>query len=170
MTAANVRAQIANWFQPPAVEGLQTCYPAMPYWAGGDKWELAVNDGWGAVAYVHLREESESRIGLGGATGGIKEVTYQVGLVLLFKWLIPTQLPAGQDESSYVLALDTLIDSVKARIRSDRTFGSGPNGIIWQAGTGENDLKVARDLPRRQSGAVLSWQVIEFEVVEMIAA
>ena len=166
--AAGVRQAVQAWFDAPAVQGLNRVYAAMPWWAGGDQWDIGLNGGWGAIGYVHITDEHETRIAYGGIPGGIKQVTYQVGLVLLFKYQIPTQLPAGADESEYVTYLDALIDGVKNRLRQDPTLGTGSKGVVWQAGEGRADVVIRRDLPRRKGQAVQSWQVLEVEVVENV--
>ena len=168
MSSATVRRAVADWFASPAVQGLQRVWAAQPWYGSDREYMASVNGGWGAVGYVHLTEQSETRIALGGATGGTKEVTYRVGLVVLFKWNIPQGAPvAGTDESAYVTQLDQLLDDVVARLRSDRTLG----GAVWQAGENPNDVKITRDLPKRMGNtAILAWQVVEFDVVEMVAA
>lgn len=174
MGAKEVRTVIADYFAPPTVTGLGKVFRAMPYWAGGDEWDFDVDNAWAAVGYVHLTQDAETRIGLGGEEGGQKMIVYTVGLVLLFKWLIPDPMPIELDADMYVGFLDELIDSVKDRVRADRTFGCGVGGPIWQAGEGDGentpDLRVQRDLPRLRAGVIQSWQVVEFTVQEVVFA
>lgn len=174
MGAEEIRVAVADYFAPPVVIGLNKVFKAMPYWAGGDEWEFDVDNAWAAVGYVHLTQDAERRIGLGGAEGGQKMVTYTVGLVLLFKCLIPDPMPIELDADWYVSFLDQLIDDVKDRIRADRTFGCGTDGPVWQAAEGDGvntpDLRVQRDLPRLKGGMVQSWQVVEFTLDEVVFA
>jgi hypothetical protein len=174
MGSEAVRAAIVDYFAPPNIAGLRKVYPAMPYWAGGDQWEFAEVDGWACVGFVHLTRSDEQRIGLGGEHGGQKFVHYDVGLVLLYKWLIPDPIPQGSDATEWTVWIDQIIDAVKDRIRADRTFGCEDKGPIWQAGDGSSinspDISVQRDLPRLTAGKVQSWQVVEFTVTEAIIA
>lgn len=171
MGAATVRAAITSYFAGAALTGLQHVYQECPWWLDGDQFDLAGGDDFGAVAYVHLSEQRETRIAL-PAVQGIKAVTWDVALVVLFQYLVPSSFPAGQDESSWVTPLDALLDGLIARLRADQTLGTGHNGVIFQAGESVDDVVLRRDLPRidAQGGKVWCWQVLEFKAVEMIQA
>lgn len=172
MSAQDMRRAIVSWFAPPAIPGLVRVYPAMPTIADGREWDFGPSRGWAAVGYVHISDQSEQRIALGGAFGGIKQVTYQCGLVLLYRYLVPSPVPVDSDESAWVVALDALLDAVTSRIREDRTFGCGDAGPVWQAGEGDGiqspDVRITRDLPVLDAGKVHAWQVVEFTAVEMV--
>lgn len=167
MPAATVRAAVQS-FLTGQVPGLAAVYTAQPYYVDGDLFGFTTNGNYGAVAYVHLDRQEETRIAFGGASGGHKQVTYQVGLVVLYKYLI---LPDSTvDEAAWAGPLDALLDAVVARLRSDRTLGTGAGGVVWQAGEDNNDLRIQRDLPVEDDGVIHSWQVVEFTVVEQVAA
>lgn len=173
MSRADVRQALLEWFSPPAIGGLSTVFQAMPWWASGTTWEFDVVNGWASIGYIHLAEDAEQRIALGGEFGGMKLINYQVGLVLLFKYLVPDPLPIDSDPSEWVVYLDTLIEETKERIRADRTFGTG-GVIIWQAGGGDGtntpDIVVQSDIPTLDNGIIQCWQAITFSIQEVITA
>lgn len=175
MGRQSVRAALVDWFSPPGVAQLTKVFAGMPVWASGDTWEFDVSGTWAAIAYVHLAEDSEQRIGLGGPQSGEKMITYRVGIVLLGKYLVPNPVPLDADSSEWVTYADGLVDAVKARIRADRTLGT--NGqVIWQAGEGEGvntpDIVVQSDIPTLDpDGGVLHiWQAMTFTLYEVITA
>ena len=174
MSRAAVRAEVASWFATPAIQGLQTVFRAAPTYIDGEDWAPIQGDFWGATGYVHIHEHSESRIALGGATGGIKQVTYAMALVLLFRWVIPDGASSTSFDGrpdGWADAFDSLVDNVTARIRQDRTFNASlpTGGSIFQAGEGRNDLKITTDLPKIDDGQVVVWTSFDFEVIEMIS-
>lgn len=163
-----VRDALAAWFQPPAIDGLQAMYRAMPWFAAGSTWELSENSGYGAIGYIHFNDIDETRIAYGGPTGGIKQVGYTVGLVLLYQYLVPPVLGPDEDQTAWLPPLERILADTVARIREDRTFGTGDGGAIWQAGEDANDIRMRQDIPTPLSGAIHSWNVIEFRVVENV--
>lgn len=169
MSAATVRSQLQAFLSSPPITGLEKVYRDQPWIALGGDWQLSSNAGWGAIGWLHLDEESETRATL-PAVAGQKRVDYRVGLVVLYQYLIPAQLPDGQAEDAWVGPLDALLDAVKARLRSDPKAGTGPglDGVIFQQSQDPQDLKISRDLPRRDHGKVWSWQVVEFTVTEIV--
>jgi hypothetical protein len=40
--------------------------------------------------------------------------------------------------------------------------------VVWQSAQDVNDVKIKRDLPRMLPGKVVSWNVVEFRVAEII--
>jgi hypothetical protein len=172
MSRQAVRAEVASWFAPPAVQGLSTVFRAAPTFIDGEDWAPIQEGFWGATAYVHIHEHSEQRIALGGPTGGIKQVTYQMALVLMFRWVVPDGAGAASFDGradGWADAFDSLVDNVSARIRQDRTFNVQPGGSIWQVGEGRGDLKITTDLPKIDDGQVVVWTAFDFEVIEMVA-
>ena len=171
MASADVRAAVYDYFAPPAVAILNTLYKAEPIFASGNDWQLDSGVGFGAMGDLHSSDESEARIAFGGATSGIKSITYNVAIVLLYRYVITNNISDnGPDE--WTDGLDALIDGVKARLRADRNLGTGESGVVWQAGEGNNtsepDIKVTRDLPKLTPNKVEAWQVVEFVVIENI--
>lgn len=175
MGATAVRQAVTQFLATGNIPHLNRVWRAQPTYIDPDNLQLDTDLGSGAVGYVHLARSEETRISIPNRTGS-KAIVYQVGLVLIYQHLIDSAdiLPAPQ-EDDWVLALDETLDGIKARIRSDPTMDSA--GVIWQAGEGApitlgtpSDLVITRDLPRRGRGVIHSWNVIEFQVVEIIQA
>jgi hypothetical protein len=176
MGAVEIRAAITAFFQPPAVPGLVEMYKAVPYYIAGDRWQLATNLGTAAVGAVHLDQQAETRITVGAPAapgfiaGGSKRVDWKCGIVVFYQFLIDQNpgVPSTNDE--WVGPLDDILEGITTRIRSDQTLGTGAGGVIFQAGEGLGDIRVSRDLPRRSSGVIMSWNVVEFDVTEIVQA
>lgn len=167
MSTAAVRAAVAGFFQTANIPGLNKVHTAPPYWADGSEWQLSTQHGSGAVGAVHLVEDSESRITIPVLTAQ-KEVVYRVGLMIFYQFLLPSNTLTPVDEAAWADPLDVIIDGVKDRLRSDPNCGVP--AVVWQAAQSPNDVVVKRDLPRRMAGKVLSWNVVEFLVTEIITA
>lgn len=165
MSAATVRAAIQAWTVGGNIAGLNAVYKAQPWFVDGQRWNLAAELGSGAVAFVHLAERAESRITL-PALEGNKAITYTAGLVVLYQYLIPTE-PASEDV--WVDPLDAVLEAIVERFRADPTFGTA-GSPIFQAAQDPNDCRIVSDLPRRTSGVVQSWNVVEFHCTEIIVA
>ena len=184
MTAQSVTDAVTAWFQPPAVPGLNQVLPGIPWFEDGSMWQLDSELGWGAIGFVHIARESERREAMGGNVSGIKIVTYSVGLVLLFQYLIGRDEDIQASCTGYVEPLNTLLDGVKNHLRADRTLGTAPGisglggieitpgGSIFSAGEGDGsgspDITIDRDVPRRDVGKIWSWQLVEFTVREAV--
>ncbi|MGN6607967.1 MAG: hypothetical protein ACTHMS_13270 [Jatrophihabitans sp.] len=181
MSSATVRAALAAYLEAAQIPGLNKVHPGPPYWADGSEWNLAATPGGGAgaIAALHIIEESERRLTVPAVSinapsfGGAKMVTYKVGLMVFYQWLLPSNQLEPVEESAWTDPLDAIIDGIKARLRADPNCGTGsptgtPPPTIWESAQEPGDLKVQRDLPRRLNGKVLSWNVIEWTVIEMI--
>lgn len=168
MSSATVRAALFGFFDTAraaaTVPGLNKVYAAQPWFVDGARWQLDKELGSGSVAYLHLAEDTESRIALPALTGQ-KRVDCTVGLVVLYQYLIPTD---AASEDAWAGPLDATIDALKNLIRSDPNCGVPVT--IFQAGQQPNGIMIRRHLPRRTAGAVLSWNVLEFAVTEIIEA
>lgn len=165
MSDSAVRQAIQQFFAAPAIDGIQRVYADVPWFMDGANWDIFGGQGWAAVAAVHLDRSSESRLTLPFGTGS-KHVEHNVGLMIQYQYLIPNTLELDEAEDSWVTGLDSIIDAVKDRIRSDYTFNS--NGVIWQAGEQRDDLRITRDVPSVDVGRVVCWAVLEFSVTEII--
>ncbi len=177
MSTSAVRAALHSFFsiacQTNKVPGVNAVYRAQPWYIDGSTWDLGAGSGSGAVAFLHLVSDRETRLSM-PAVAGEKQVDYDVALVVLYQFLIPSssQISDALPEDAWVGPLDDTIDGFKDLIRSDPTAGTGPNptGVIFQMGQDPGDLRITRELPRRSSGKVLSWNVLEFNVTEVITA
>lgn len=162
MGAAAVRTALASYIAP--TPGITAMFRDEPWIVTAEAW--TTEEGLpGTVCYVHINHESETRIAAtgDGATG--KRIDYEVGIVILYQYTIP-DAPVGKD--SWVDGLDQLIDTLKARLRADPTMGTGENGVIWQAGQNDGDLAIQRDLPKLHHGKVISWNMLQLQVTEML--
>lgn len=165
MSSAAVRAGLVAYFKAQNIAGLNKVHSAPPFWADGSEWNLAANLGSGAVAAVHLTSDAESRISVPALTG-TKIVHYRVGLMLFYQWLKPSAQLTPVDEAAWADPLDVIVDGVKAALRADPNCGIP--SVIWQSAQDANDVVVQRDIPRQLPGKVVSWNVVEFNVYEVI--
>ena len=190
MSADNVIDTLQAWLAPPNVIGLNAVFDSAPWFTDGASWELDAQLGWGAIGVLHIDHEHEVRVAAGGVAadgtpGGLKELHYDVGLLVVFKFVVPTLEDQGIAATGYRRALNGLLDGVKVRLRQDRTAGSasGPSGLggvpvtpegsILLVGEGDGhgspDITIDRDLPKRDVGIVWSNSLIRFHIVEIAA-
>lgn len=174
MTARTVRRAVQSYLQGLEVSGISKIYRAQP-------WEPIADQGWqftdgrdsDAVVIVHIESQDETRETLpaaypGRTAVGNKRVDYKIGLVLLYQFLIPDELPVTADTDVWVDDLDTLVDALRDGIHADPTLGCANTGPILQAGQDPNDLAVTYDFPRLLADKVLVWQVLHLTVTEII--
>jgi hypothetical protein len=88
--------------------------------------------------------------------------------MIFYQWVQPQAL-AAKDEAGWAGPLDVILDGIKTRLRADPQCGV-PGGAVWQSAQSPKDIRIRRDLPRNMPGKVLSWNVVEFEVDEIITA
>lgn len=167
MSDSAVRLAIQDFFANPKIDGIQRVYRDVPWFLDGAQWEVYDQRGWAAVCAVHLRSSNESRVTLPWKDGS-KQVQHTVGMIIQYQYLIPTQFNFDEAEDSWVEGLDAIVDGIKDRIRSDYTMGH--SDVIFQAGQDRNDIRIQRDVPIIDKGRVVSWNVIEFNVTEIIQA
>ena len=160
MSRVTVRNAIATFFAPTAVAGLNSVYTSMPKRIPGGDFRKGQPAGTksGAVGVVAIMREREQRIAMGGATSGKKWVHYTVE-VQVYCHSIETHAETA------MAFFDSVIDGVKARLRSDRWLNDYP--IIFEAG--ERELSGVYGQPRvLADGASEIWGAIRFEVSEVL--
>lgn len=162
MAARQVRAAIRDYIAPTA--GVTRAFKDEPRFAGEDAWYDSAG-AHGTVVYVHIDDERESRFALTGTTTSGQRIDYDVSIVILYEYVVPTE---EADPSDWVDGLDDLIGALKARLRADPTMGTGPGGVVWQAAQEDGALHIARDLPKLASGVVRSWNVLQFKAAEVL--
>lgn len=167
MADGAVRIAIRDFFQSPPIDGIQRVYLDVPWFMDGAQWDVQSQDGYAAVASVHLTTSNETRLTLPWKTGS-KHVDHTVGLLLQYQYLIPPTFGPDEAEDAWVHGLDSIIDGVKDRIRSDYTFNNP--AVIFQGGQDAQDIRVTRDVPVIDIGKVVAWVVVEFNVTEIIQA
>lgn len=155
--------QVQSFLAP--TQGITTLYTDAPWEMTGDNWQK--NDLPGTPAFLHVEHITESRIAMGGEHGGWKRRDYQIALVLLYQYVIPSDV-ASKDV--WVVGRNTLIDNVIARIESDRAFGSVAGVPIFEAGNQDDGISATFDFPHWDTGGgkVRNWVRVEFKVTEMI--
>lgn len=145
MTAIDVRNSICAYFggvydptsrsyRTPQIAGLGAVRRAAPKRMDAADFTLGQPAGTanGSIMIVYVPAGSEHRVAVAGATSGIKQVDYTVGVELLIR------STAGYAEDAQDYAY-TLLDAVIAHIRTDRTCGTGgfeAGGL--QVGEGES--------------------------------
>lgn len=160
MSRATVRAAVQSFFAPPAVAGLNNVYTSFPKRIPGTDFRLGQPAGTksGAVGVVQIVGEREERIAIGGATSGKKWVHYTVEIDV-FCHSIETHAETAMD------FFDTVIDGVKAHLRSDRWLNDYP--VIFEAG--ERSLIGLYGEPKvLADGASEIWGAVQFEVSEVL--
>jgi hypothetical protein len=161
MSRQTVRNAVATYFQPPAAGGLNKVFNAHPKrieatWYG---YGQPAGTQSGAVGVVAIMGETEDRIAIGGATSGKKWVHYEVQLEVFFH-------SVHRHSEDAMLAFDTVIDNIKAKLRADRYLNQSPT-IVFEAG--EKYLDGVYGEPRVLSdGSTEIWGAIRFEVSEVL--
>lgn len=160
MSRATVRAAVSDFFQPPAVSGLNTVYSSMPKRVPGNDFRAGQAAGTksGAVGLVMLAGEREERIGIGGATSGKKWVHYVVEFQV-FCHSIETHAETA------MAFFDSVMDGVKDHLRSDRWLNN--YGVIFESG--ERMLDGVYGEPKvLNDGSSEIWGAVRFEVSEVL--
>lgn len=159
MSRATIRQAVVDWFGNGHVAGLGTLYTAQPRTIPGGDFAITNGAMSGAVATVHIEHELEHRAALGGPYSGEKKIDYTVGLVVMFR-----SRQASQDDA--MGDYDALIEAIKERLRSDRSFG----GTVWIAGEEQGGIEINSDLPRLDKQTFTIWSVVRFVVSEWVQA
>lgn len=166
MTAGTVRAGVQTFIAAGNIPGVAQVFLDYPWRLGGQTLAITPARNWGAVCWPHIVSQHERRLTFPAGTGS-KEVTYRIGLMVVFQYRIPASLPAGQAEDAWAPLHDGLLDALVALLRSDQTLG----GVVLQAGEGEGEqLTIGRDLPRVDGGVLHCWSAIEFDATEIVVA
>lgn len=148
-----------DWYQPTPLAGLglagvkayyQERFKDNEYFTGLN------NARTGAIMCVHLDDDSETRLEI----GGVLDAPYNVQLYLFFLTLTPSAADAQADR-------DDLLQAVHDMIRADPTLGMGINSDdptkVTQAGEGPAGIRTSTPLPyfeppaRTMQNAVISF-------------
>ncbi len=165
MSTTTVIDQIQSFLAP--IPGITVLFKDVPWQMTGENWQA--NSMPGTAAFLHVEHITESRIAMGGEHGGWKQRDYQVALVVLYQYLIPSDV-ASKDV--WVDGRNALVDAAIARIESDRGFGSVDGFPIWQAGNQDRGIEVNLEFPvwDKGGGKVRNWFRLDFKVTEMVPA
>ena len=156
-----VRATLYNWLSTGSITGLNQIFTSFPkrinYQVGSTAGQLSR-----AAAVIFIQSERESRLAIGGAHSGWKRVDYTV-IIQIY------QHSMERNAEDAMTAFDTLVDSLKARLRADHNFGDTTGNLVWQGA--EPEIRTSYGEPATdKSGATESFAEIQFEVTEMIQA
>jgi hypothetical protein len=162
-----IRTAVAAYFAPPAVAGLAQMTRAKPRNVKSGAFGISATQRYGAIGWVYLEGEHEYRMSAPSGAGQ-KMVTYGVGLRVDFR----SEL---SDTATAIDAYDDIIEAIKAHLRADPTLGTGPNGVVFQAGEGDlasaPDIEVISDLPQESEQTTTTIRsVVRFLVLETIVA
>lgn len=171
MGYSTVRTALLGFFAN--TPGMQTLYKEAPWIVQGSDFVLNPGTTAAAVGFIHIDRSHEIRITLPAYTGS-KGIDYTCALVFLYKYERPAYPSPSVEEDEWVTGLDLLIDTLKAKIRSDQNGGAP--AIIFQMGTGEGgsdagagiDITVEQDLPEDTGEGIFTLCRVEFHVYEII--
>lgn len=160
MSRSTVRNAVVKYFEPPTVPGLNKIYSAAPKRIEGPSFRFGQPPGTesGAVGVVHLVNEYEERIAIGGEHSGKKWVHYTVEIQVFLHSVHRLSEDAMTD-------FDAVIDGIKTALRADRRLNDWP--VIFEAG--EKALEGEYGEPRvQQDGSTEIWGAVRFEVSEIL--
>jgi hypothetical protein len=156
-----VRETLSKFISNPPIQNLNQVFTAFP-----KRINFQLNALPGqmtrSACVVHIAQERENRLAIGGAHSGWKRVDYTVILQLYVHSLHPESQDAMAD-------FDILIDNIKERLRSDHNFGDSTGVLVWQ---GAEPVIIGRygEPATAKEGATDIFAELEFEVTEMIQA
>jgi hypothetical protein len=159
MPKTEVRNAIFEYLTPENsnIKYLGTVYPALPKVANeSDLFNFVPpGTGVGALIYMFIESQEETRIALGGPHQGRKFRPYTLSLLCVLKSDLTTSAE-GQ------VAFDEFIDSLTDYIQADRNAGN-PNVIFqWAEGNerGGPDLRIDYPVPKTVNGGVMLFQAV----------
>lgn len=115
-----------------------------------------------AAAVIFIQSERETRLAIGGATGGWKRVDYTVVLQVFHHSLQNNAEDAMTD-------FDTLIDNIKGTLRASHNFGDSTQVNVWQGAEPMIDCLYGEPVTS-DNGATDTFAEIRFDVTQMIQA
>jgi hypothetical protein len=158
---AAVRSTLANFIGQPNVQGINQVFTSFP-----KRIDFQVNalpsQLSRAAAVVHIENEKETRLAIGGATSGIKRVDYGVVIQIFHHSM-------ERDSEDAMADFDITIDNLKEKLRSDHQFGDPSGTLVWQAA--EAAIDVSYGEPMSNDGtSTETWASLRFVVTQMIEA
>ena len=158
---AAVRATLFNWLDTGNIQNLNQILTSFP-----KRINFQVNSQPGqatrAALVIFIQSEREERIAIGGAHNGWKRIDYAVVLQVF-------QHSLKRDSQEVMDDFDILIDSIKARLRSDHNFGDPTGTLVWQ-GAEPNINGTYGEPLSLENGSTEIWAQLEFDVTQMIQA
>jgi len=156
-----VRATLYNWLNTGSITNLNQIFTSFPkrinYQVNSQAGQLSR-----AAVVIFIESEREKRIAIGGATNGWKRVDYSIILQVY-------QHSLERNPEAAMASFDTLIDSIKNRLRADHNFGDTTGTLVWQGA--EPEINTTYGEPAtNEGGATETFAEIQFDVTEMIQA
>jgi len=162
MSRQQVRDTVATWVGSASITHLNQIFTSHPkrinFQANSTAGELSR-----AAGVVFIRDESETRIAVGGAYSGWKRIDYTVDFQVFFHSMQNYAQDAMDD-------FDAIVDAIKDKLRAGgHRLGQTDGDVIWQAA--EPQINVTYGEPAtNDGGATEIWAAIEFTVTQMIQA
>jgi hypothetical protein len=155
MSRATVRAAVTDYLSNAGITHLNSVKPFPAKYTGEmeffDEDEPGVASG--ALIFLYIQSERESRIALGGAHDGRKLVEYTLVLDCFMRSQKKKSEEAGADNEAF-------LDSLLAAIRADRQAGHPEAILQWGEGVfpGSADLEVESYYPKLLNGGISATQ------------
>jgi hypothetical protein len=168
MPKTEVRNALYKYLEPANsnIKYLGTVYPALPKVSNeSDLFNFVPpGTGVGALIYMFIEHQEETRIAFGGPHSGRKFRPYSLSLLCILKSDL-------SDASAGQVAFDEFIDSLTASIESDRN--AGDPSVIFQWGEGGQragpDIRIDYPVPKTVNGQVMLFQaVVRVTVCEIL--
>jgi hypothetical protein len=162
MARSDVRTAVINWLSEATIPDLNQLVTTFPK-HGDFQLNSAAGELSRAIGIVFIAGEKESRVAVGGAYSGWKQIDYDVDLQIYHHSL-------ERDAVDAMSSFDAIIDGVKAQLRGGgHRLGLSDGLVIWQAA--EPGITVTYDVPQTlKGGAVETWAAVRFTVTQMIQA
>lgn len=162
MSRHDVRRAVGDWIASANIQHLNQIFYSFPkrinFQANSSAGELTR-----AAGVVFIADESESRIAVGGAYSGWKQIDYRIQ----FQLYTHSMENYSQDAMD---TFDDIVDGIKNQLRSGgHRLNLSDGSVIWQAA--EPGISVTYGEPMtNDGGATEIWAAIEFTVTQMIQA
>jgi len=157
-----VRATLYNWLNTGNITGLNQIFTSFP-----KRIDFQVNSQAGQLSrsavVIFIQSERETRLAIGGATSGWKRVDYSIILQVY-------QHSLERNSIAAMTSFDTLIDSIKDRLRADHNFGDTTGTLVWQGAEPVINCTYGEPASVEGSPATETFAEIQFDVTEMIQA
>lgn len=159
MSKTSVRNAVFDYLKPETsgITYLGALYPALPKVPNeSDLFNFVpAGTGVGAVIYMFIESQEETRIALGGIHDGRKWRPYSLSLLCVMKSDLDNPVD-GQ------IAFDLFIDSLTEYIEADRNAGNPQVVFQWGEGgvNGGPDLRFDFPVPKTLDGGVMVFQAV----------
>lgn len=162
MSRQQVRNAVAKWVGEAQIPQLNQVFTSFPKRINFQQNAFAGQPS-RAAAVVFIESEGETRIAIGGAYSGWKQLDYEVALQVFHHSLQRNAEDAMTD-------FDEVMDAIQDRLRGGgHTLGVTDLSVIWQAA--EPDITAEYGEPlTNEGGATETWAAVRFTVTQMIKA